>query len=417
MSGSKNAALPQFAAALLSDQETILENVPDLSDIRFMGEILTHLGADVSREGLNTWKICPANIQPNAPYELVRKMRASICLLGPLVSRLKQAKVPMPGGCVIGHRPIDLHLLALEEMGAKISLTQGIVHVDGTGLGPVDLFIGGRHGSTVTGTANAIMASVLTEGTTTIDGAACEPEIVDLCEMLKKMGAKITGAGSHLLKIEGVEKLGGCTHRVIPDRIEAATYVMATAITRGEVKLKGVLPDHLGAFTKVMKESGVSMKKRNDNEMDVGTCEQGLLPFEIITLPYPGFPTDLQAQACALACTIPGLSILTERVYPSRFMHIPELLRMGAEVSLEGANAIVRGGKPLNGAPVMASDLRASAALILAGLVAEGETWVHRIYHLDRGYELLDQKLKILGADVERLPETALPQAFKIPSE
>jgi UDP-N-acetylglucosamine 1-carboxyvinyltransferase len=416
VSGSKNAALPQFAAALLSDQETVLENVPDLSDIRFMGEILTHLGADVSRDGSNTWRIRPANIQPDAPYELVRKMRASICLLGPLVARLKRAKVPMPGGCVIGHRPIDLHLHALREMGASISLNQGIVEVDGSNLQAVDIFIAGRHGSSVTGTANAIMAAVLTPGRTTLDGAACEPEIVDLCTMLTQMGAKISGAGSHLLKIEGVERLNGCTHRVISDRIEAATYVMASAITRGKIKIKGIVPDHLGAFTKVMRESGVSMKKIQNLEMAVGTNTDGLLPFEIITLPYPGFPTDLQAQACALACTIPGLSILTERVYTSRFMHIPELLRMGAEVSLEGANAIVRGGKPLNGAPVMASDLRASAALILAGLVAEGETWVHRIYHLDRGYELLDQKLQNLGAEVERMPEEALPPAFRSPT-
>jgi len=377
VSGSKNAALPQFAAALLSGEETILENVPDLSDVRFMGEILAHLGADIERLGQNAWKIHPANIHPDAPYELVRKMRASICLLGPLVARLKRAKIPMPGGCVIGHRPIDLHLRALND--------------------------------------NAIMASVLTQGTTVLDGAACEPEILDLCTMLEKMGAKISGAGSHLLKIEGVEKLQGCTHRVIPDRIEAATYIMAGAITRGEVCVQGIQPSHLGAFAKVMKESGIQLQELGKDTIEVKTDPSGLKPFEVITLPHPGFPTDLQAQACALACTIPGLSILTERVYPSRFMHIPELLRMGAEVSLEGANAIVRGGKTLNGAPVMASDLRASAALILAGLVAEGETWVHRIYHLDRGYELLDKKLRNLGARIERLPESALPPAFRSP--
>jgi len=415
VSGSKNAALPQFAAALLSGEETILENVPDLSDVRFMGEILSHLGTDIERLGQNTWKIHPANIHPDAPYELVRKMRASICLLGPLVARLKRAKIPMPGGCVIGHRPIDLHLRALNEMGANVSLNQGVVEVDGSSMKPATIFIGGRHGSTVTGTANAIMASVLTHGTTVLDGAACEPEILDLCTMLEKMGAKISGAGSHLLKIEGVEKLQGCTHRVIPDRIEAATYIMAGAITRGKVCVQGIRPKHLGAFAKVMKESGIQLQEIGADTIEVKTDPSGLKPFEVITLPYPGFPTDLQAQACALACTIPGLSILTERVYPSRFMHIPELLRMGAEVSLEGANAIVRGGKTLNGAPVMASDLRASAALILAGLVAEGETWVHRIYHLDRGYELLDKKLRNLGAKIERLPESALPPAFRSP--
>lgn len=417
VSGSKNAALPQFAAALLSDEETVLENVPDLSDIRFMGEILTHLGADVTKPDTNTWIIRPANIQPNAPYELVRKMRASICLLGPLVARLKYAKVPMPGGCVIGHRPIDLHLLALKEMGANINLNQGVVEVDGSKLKPASIFIGGRHGSTVTGTANAIMAAVLTHGETILDGAACEPEIVDLCNMLQKMGAQITGAGSHLIKIHGVDRLNGCNHRVIPDRIEAATYIMSAAVTRGKIKLNGVDPAHLGAFTKVMRDSGIFIEENPSSPevVHVHSSSSKLSPFEIITLPYPGFPTDLQAQACAFACTIPGLSILTERVYPSRFMHIPELLRMGAEVSLEGANAIVRGGKPLNGAPVMASDLRASAALILAGLAAEGETWVHRIYHLDRGYELFDQKLRNLGADIERLPESALPPAFRSP--
>jgi UDP-N-acetylglucosamine 1-carboxyvinyltransferase len=417
VSGSKNAALPQFAAALLSDQETILENVPDLSDIRFMAEIISHLGADISKIGPSSWKIHPLRIQPDPPYELVRKMRASICLLGPLVARIKQAKVPMPGGCVIGHRPIDLHLHALKEMGAEISLNQGIVEVDGSAMKAANLFIGGRHGSTVTGTANAIMASVLTPGTTTLDGAACEPEIVDLCTMLKKMGANISGAGSHLLTIEGVERLNGCVHQVIPDRIEAATYIMGAAITRGEILLQGINTSHLGAFSKVMRESGVVLENSSEGKIKVGVHSNGLSPFEIITLPYPGFPTDLQAQACALACTIPGLSILTERVYPSRFMHIPELLRMGASVSLEGANAIIKGGKQLNGAPVMASDLRASAALILAGLAAEGETWVHRIYHLDRGYELMDEKLRNLGAVVERLPESSLPDAFRRPTE
>jgi UDP-N-acetylglucosamine 1-carboxyvinyltransferase len=414
VSGSKNAALPQFAAALLSSEETILENVPDLSDIRFMGEILEHLGAKVERCGKNTWKIQPRDIQPDAPYELVRKMRASICLLGPLVARLKRAKIPMPGGCVIGHRPIDLHLRALTEMGASVTLNQGVVEVDGASMNASTLFLGGRHGSTVTGTANAIMASVFTPGTTTLDGAACEPEIVDLCSMLGKMGAKISGSGSHLLKIEGVEKLTGCKHRVIPDRIEAATYLIAGVITGGKIRVNGVNQGHLGAFIKLMNESGVKLTE-TDGAIEASVREEGLKPFEVITLPYPGFPTDLQAQTCALACTIPGLSILTERVYPSRFMHVPELLRMGAEVSLEGSNAIVRGGKKLNGAPVMASDLRASAALILAGLAAEGETWVHRIYHLDRGYELLDLKLRGLGAEIERLQESALPPAFRSP--
>ncbi|MEL0005414.1 MAG: UDP-N-acetylglucosamine 1-carboxyvinyltransferase, partial [Opitutales bacterium] len=287
MSGSKNAALPQFAAALLSPEETILENVPDLSDIRFMGEILEHLGAKVERCGKNTWKIQPLDIQPDAPYELVRKMRASICLLGPLVARLKRAKIPMPGGCVIGHRPIDLHLRALNEMGASVTLNQGVVEVDGASMHASTLFLGGRHGSTVTGTANAIMASVFTPGITMLDGAACEPEIVDLCTMLGKMGAKISGAGSHLLKIEGVEKLTGCKHRVIPDRIEAATYLIAGVITGGKIRVNGVNQGHLGAFIKLMNESGVKLTEA-DGAIEASISGEGLKPFEVITLPYPG---------------------------------------------------------------------------------------------------------------------------------
>jgi UDP-N-acetylglucosamine 1-carboxyvinyltransferase len=412
ISGAKNSALPLFAASLLSTEDTILENVPNLSDVQFMAQLLEHLGARVEKIDPNTWRISPQNINPDPPYELVRKMRASICLLGPLVGRLKKANMPMPGGCVIGNRPIDLHLKALSDLGADIQLRGGVVEVDGAKMVGGSVFLGGRHGSTVTGTANAIMAAVLTPGSTRLEGCACEPEIVDLCSMLLSMGANIEGVGSHLLQIEGVESLHGCTHRVIPDRIEAATYILAAAITTGEITLKNASIEHLGAFTNVMKTSGVSLKDLGNGTLHIRCETAPLRSFEIITLPYPGFPTDLQAQTCALACTIPGLSILTERVYPSRFMHIPELLRMGANVSLEGSNAIVQGGKPLSGAPVMASDLRASAALILAGLAAEGETWVQRIYHLDRGYDAFDQKLQHLGAKVERLAEAEMPPSF-----
>ena len=412
ISGAKNSALPLFAASLLSTEDTILENVPNLSDVQFMAQILEHLGARVEKIDPNTWRISPQTINPDPPYELVRKMRASICLLGPLVGRLKKANMPMPGGCVIGNRPIDLHLKALADLGAEIQLRGGVVEVDGAQMNGGSVFLGGRHGSTVTGTANAIMAAVLTPGITRLDGCACEPEIVDLCRMLLAMGANIEGVGSHLLQIEGVKSLHGCTHRVIPDRIEAATYILAAAITSGEITLKNACIEHLGAFANVMKTSGVSLQDLDNNILQIRCETAPLRSFEIITLPYPGFPTDLQAQTCALACTIPGLSILTERVYPSRFMHIPELLRMGANVSLEGSNAIVHGGKPLSGAPVMASDLRASAALILAGLAAEGETWVQRIYHLDRGYDAFDQKLQHLGAKVERLSEVEMPPSF-----
>ena len=410
VSGSKNSALPLFAASLLTDEETILDNVPDLSDVNFMAEILAELGADVTRMSSNSWSIKPSSIVHYAPYELVRKMRASICLLGPLVARLKRAEIPMPGGCVIGNRPIDLHVRALEALGAKVELSGGIVKVNGNNISGNSVFIGGRHGSTVTGTANAVMLAVLTPGCTILEGSACEPEITDLCHMLQAMGANIQGIGSHLLKIEGVEKLNGCKHRVIPDRIEAGTYVLAGAITGGELTIEGINAAHMGSFLDLLKTAGLNLDYQNQSIKISNKIN--LSPLEVVTLPFPGFPTDLQAQICALACITDGLSVITERVYPSRFMHVPELLRMGAHISIEGSSAIIRGAKRLTGAPVMASDLRASAALILAGLAAEGETWVQRIYHLDRGYETFEQKLQKLGAKVERLPESELPKSI-----
>jgi len=410
VSGSKNSALPLFAASLLTEEETILDNVPDLSDVNFMAEILAELGADVTRISSNSWSIKPSSIVHYAPYELVRKMRASICLLGPLVARLKRAEIPMPGGCVIGNRPIDLHVRALEALGAEVQLSGGIVKVNGNNISGNSVFIGGRHGSTVTGTANAVMLAVLTPGCTILEGSACEPEITDLCHMLQAMGANIQGIGSHLLKIEGVEKLNGCKHRVIPDRIEAGTYVLAGAITGGELTIEGINPAHMGSFLDLLKTAGLNLDYQNQSIKISDNLN--LNPLEVVTLPFPGFPTDLQAQICALACITDGLSVITERVYPSRFMHVPELLRMGAHISIEGSSAIIRGTKRLTGAPVMASDLRASAALILAGLAAEGETWVQRIYHLDRGYETFEQKLQKLGAKVERLPESELPKSI-----
>ena len=411
VSGSKNSALPLFAAALLTEEEIILENVPDLSDVKFMGEILTELGAKVDLIDSNTWKIRASSIVHYAPYELVRKMRASICLLGPLVARLRKAEIPMPGGCVIGNRPIDLHVRALEGLGAHVELSGGIVKVEGKNITGNSIFIGGRHGSTVTGTANAVMLAVLTPGQTILEGSACEPEIADLCSMLQAMGANISGIGSHRLEIEGVDKLNGCKHTVIPDRIEAGTYILAGAITGGNISVEGIEAAHLGSFFDLLKTAGLPFTCKFDGT-EISCPPDVLHPIEAVTLPYPGFPTDLQAQICALACVTPGLSVITERVYPSRFMHVPELLRMGAHISVEGSSAIIRGTHKLTGAPVMASDLRASAALILAGLAAEGETWVQRIYHLDRGYEAFEQKLKKLGAMVERLPESALPSSI-----
>ena len=399
-----------FAASLLTDDETILENVPNLSDINFMAEILTEMGAEVYRIDSNSWKIRPTSIVPYAPYELVRKMRASICLLGPLVARLRKAEIPMPGGCVIGNRPIDLHVRALQGLGADVQLSGGVVKVDGKNIAGNSIFIGGRNGSTVTGTANAIMLAVLTPGHSVLEGSACEPEITDLCNMLVSMGANIEGIGSHLLKINGVKKLHGCTHTVIPDRIEAGTYIIAGAMTGGDMTIDGIEHAHMGSFLDLLRSSGLNFDLK-ENKIQINK-NSNLNPLEVVTLPFPGFPTDLQAQICALASLTPGLSVITERVYPSRFMHVPELLRMGAHISLEGSSAIIRGSKKLTGAPVMASDLRASAALILAGLAATGETWVQRIYHLDRGYENFEQKLSRLGANVERLPESELPKSI-----
>lgn len=410
VSGAKNAALPIFAATLLTGDACRIKGVPDLTDIRFMAKILRYLGASVEQVEPGTWEIQAGEIHHRAPYDLVRQMRASICLLGPLVGRLRQADVSLPGGCVIGPRPIDLHLKGLSRLGCAVEVRNGYVEVDGSGLRGNYLYLGGRHGSTVTGSANMIMAAVLAPGTTRIESVACEPEVVDLCQMLVKMGARIHGIGSHYLKIEGVKELHGCEHTIVPDRIEAGTLLLAGAITRSDITVKNVIPGHMRALLDAMECAGVPFESHPDKrEITIHSTADDLKPVEIITLPHPGFPTDLQAQMLALMTTTPGLSFITERVYPSRFMHVPELSRMGAKISMEGASAVVNGVKRLYGAPVMASDLRASAALVLAGLAAEGTTWIQRIYHLDRGYEVLEKKLLRLGACVERLKESALP--------
>lgn len=409
-SGSKNAALPIFAATLLTGRKCTLHEVPDLTDIHFMARILRHLGATVTQVGPNSWEIEAANILPRAPYELVRKMRASVCLLGPLAGRLRRAEVSLPGGCVIGPRPIDLHLKGLERLGCAIHIDHGYVEVDASQLHGDYLYLGGRHGPTVTGTANMVMAAVLAPGITRIESAACEPEIVDLCQMLVKMGARIQGIGSHYLKIEGVKELHGCEHTILPDRIEAGTLLIAGAITNGSVTVENVIPGHMRALLNAFDVIGIPLVVDPDGRrVSVQPALGTLRPMEIITHPHPGFPTDLQAQTMALLCRVPGISVVTERIYPNRFMHVAELLRMGAEISMEGASAVVRGVQELVGAPVMASDLRASAALVLAGMAAQGTTWIQRIYHLDRGYEKLEDKLARLGARIERLPESALP--------
>jgi UDP-N-acetylglucosamine 1-carboxyvinyltransferase len=409
-SGAKNAALPIFAATLLTRDKCRIENVPDLTDIHFMARIMRYLGARVEQVDQHTWEIEATEISARAPYDLVRQMRASVCLLGPLAGRLRLAEVSLPGGCVIGPRPIDLHLKGLERLGCRISNEHGYVKVDAEHLHGDYLYMGGRHGPTVTGTANMVMAAVLAPGITRIESAACEPEVVDLCQMLVKMGARIQGIGSHYLKIEGVQTLQGCNHTVLPDRIEAGTLLLAGAITNGNVTVENVIPGHMRALLNAFDVIGLPIIVDPDNRrISVKSTDQPLRSLEVITHPHPGFPTDLQAQTVALLCRVPGISVITERIYPNRFMHVPELLRMGAQISMEGATAVIRGVPDLVGAPVMASDLRASAALVLAGLAAQGTTWVQRIYHLDRGYEKLEDKLASLGALVERLPESALP--------
>jgi UDP-N-acetylglucosamine 1-carboxyvinyltransferase len=378
-----------------------------------MIEILRHHGAQVVNDSPGTWKVTAADIQPHTPYELVRKMRASICLLGALVGRLRMADIAQPGGCVIGPRPIDLHLKGLTRLGCSVSHKNGYITVDATKAHGAYVFLGGRHGSTMTGTSNLIMAAVLTPGVTHIDSAACEPEVVDLCRMLQAMGARIDGTGSPRLVITGVEKLHGCDHTVLPDRIEAGTYLLAAAITDGEVTVNGAVNEHLGAFLDKLDEAGVSIDVINPASIRVRGDRSRCRPVDIITLPHPGFATDLQAQFSAMLTLIPGISLITERIYPNRFMHVPELQRMGADIAIEGPTAIIKGGVRLSGAPVMASDLRASAALILAGLAAKGETWVQRIYHLDRGYEQFDKRLASLGATIERLDASAMPGDYR----
>ncbi len=408
ISGAKNAALPIFAACLLTDEPCTISNVPDLSDIRFMAEIIRELGARVEQVSPGTWEIEARHISHVAPYELVRKMRASVCLLGPLVARMRCARVSIPGGCVIGPRPIDLHIKGLRALGCEIEVEGGYVDVDASQLRGDYIYLGGRHGPTVTGTANIVMAAAMTPGVTRIESAACEPEITDLCNMLVKMGARIEGIGSHYLKITGVDGMHGCTHAVLPDRIEAGTFLIAGAITRGDVTVQGVVPGHMRATIDKLQESGVMIHVDPEGGSIRALGDGPRKPVDVVTLPHPGFPTDLQAQMCALMSLTPGLSIITERIYPNRYMHVPELARMGADIAIEGPNAIIHGAEKLSGAPVMASDLRASAALVLAGLAAEGETIIQRIYHLDRGYEKLGEKFAALGGHVERLPGSAI---------
>lgn len=404
VSGSKNAALPIMAAALLTREPCVIRRVPNLSDVRFMGDILRSLGARVEFDG-DTVTIEAANINEFGDYELIRKMRASVCILGPLLARLRKARVSLPGGCVIGARPIDLHLKGLSLLGARFAIRGGYVLGSTPALSGAEVFLGGRVGPTVLGTANVMMAATLAQGVTIIESAACEPEVVDLARFLSAMGARIQGAGSPTVTITGLPELHGAEHEVIPDRIEAATLAVAAAVTRGRLVIKGARADHLGAVLDKLREAGVTAERQG---VDL-VAERGrgrLRPVDITTQPYAGFPTDVQAQMMVLMLQVPGISVITERIFESRFMHVPELCRLGAEIAIEGPTAIVKGGRRLSGAPIMASDLRASAALVLAGLASEGETLVRRVYHLDRGYDRLDEKLRGVGARIERIADT-----------
>ncbi|HVR63340.1 MAG TPA: UDP-N-acetylglucosamine 1-carboxyvinyltransferase [Polyangia bacterium] len=404
VSGAKNAALPILASALLAEGRSIYRNVPALGDVRTMGRLLGNLGAEVTSKAggvtlVDTTRVGSSSLE--APYELVKTMRASVVVLGPLVARYGSARVSLPGGCAIGARPIDQHLKGLAAMGARIELAHGYVTARARRLrGATVVF----DLVTVTGTENLMMAAALARGRTTLENAAREPEVEELARVLNKMGAKISGAGTSLITIEGVDELHPIEHTVIPDRIEAGTLLVAAAITRGNVLVRDCLPEHLDAVLAKLRAAGAEVSADGDGIRVRGKAD--LQPADISTQPFPGFPTDMQAQFMVLMTRARGQSVLTETIFENRFMHVPELQRMGADIVVEGRTAIVRGPVRLTGAKVMATDLRASASLVLAGLVAEGTTEILRIYHLDRGYDRLDKKLRALGADIRRAKGT-----------
>jgi UDP-N-acetylglucosamine 1-carboxyvinyltransferase len=402
ISGSKNAALPIMASTILAPGKSIIRGAPNLADISVLAELLRTLGAKVKPNAGAKLQIDASVIDnPVGHYDTVRKMRASICILGPLLARCGQAKVSMPGGCAIGDRPVNIHLRGLRALGAQIHLENGyIVAETPHGLRGTDIFLGGPFGSTVLGTANVLMAATLAKGTTVIESAACEPEIADLANCLNKMGAKIHGIGSPRLVIDGVDSLGPVEYTVIPDRVEAGTFMAAAAITAGRVELKNCQLKNMMAV--VDKLSGIGVSIEPTDEGCVVSRDGPLTAADITTQPYPGFPTDLQAQLMALLALADGNSIITEKIFPDRFMHVAELNRMAANLRKEGPSVIIAGVKKLIAAPVMASDLRASAALVLAALAAEGTTVVNRVYHIDRGYEQIEKKLNALGAKITR---------------
>lgn len=400
ISGAKNLALPALVASLLTDGKVTFKNVPNLADIKSLLDLLDYIGVSINKVNQHTFELSTSCIKSTeAPYDFVRKMRASILVLGPLVSRFKEATVSLPGGCAIGTRGVDLHIKALEMMGAEISIENGYIKAKApNGLTGCDITF---PIATVTGTENILMAAVLARGTTRLINAAMEPEVEAFCELLNKMGAKISGAGTSMITIEGVDKLHGTEFEIIPDRIEAGTYAIAAAVTNGKVLLKNCRYEHLTSFFETLNLAGVTSEKIEDGVL-VYRKDSEIHPVDIQTAPYPGFPTDLQAQYTVLMSICNGTASITENIFENRFMHIPELSRMGANISIHGKTAMVTGVKKLTGAQVMATDLRASVSLVIAGLIAEGETVVNRLYHLDRGYENIEQKLDNCGANLER---------------
>ncbi|MCX7356000.1 MAG: UDP-N-acetylglucosamine 1-carboxyvinyltransferase [Alphaproteobacteria bacterium] len=401
ISGAKNAALPLMTAALLSDETLHLHRLPDLADIATLGKLLAVHGAEIVGDGNGGMKLTVRNVtDTTAPYDLVRKMRASILVLGPLVARCGKARVSLPGGCAIGTRPVDLHLKALQAMGAEIELASGYVEATAPK---------GLHGAKITfpkisvgATENALMAASLAKGETMIENAAREPEIGDLARCLNAMGAKIEGIGTETLQIQGVDRLHAAEHETVADRIEAGTYAIAAAATGGDVELIGARLEMIGAVTQILQEAGLALEETKRG-LRVHLANGRVRGVDVMTEPFPGFPTDLQAQIMALMTVCEGASMITETIFENRFMHVPELMRMGANINLHGASAMVRGVATLKGAQVMATDLRASVSLVVAGLAAEGETIINRVYHLDRGYEKLEAKLAACGADIARI--------------
>jgi UDP-N-acetylglucosamine 1-carboxyvinyltransferase len=413
VSGAKNAALPAMAAALLTEEDVILENIPQVRDIETERRLLAAMGAEVElgygRAHHRTTINCRNLAKPEASYELVKTMRASTLVLGPLVARLGHARVSLPGGCAIGARPIDLHLKGLEKLGAKITQEHGYIEARAERLQGAHIVF---EKITVTGTEDLLMAATLAEGETVLENCAREPEVSDLAALLNKMGARIEGAGTHTIRVQGVPKLRGARHRIIPDRIEAGTFIVAAALTGGDLMVSGCEPAHLGALLAKLEECGATLRVNGEAVRVMGDAP--LKAADVITEEFPGFPTDMQAQFMTLATQAEGASVVSENIFENRFMHAQELVRMGANIKIDGRRAVVQGKTPLSGAAVLASDLRASASLVLAALVADGETIIDRVYHIDRGYERIEEKLKAVGAQIRRIGEL-LPKRAPIP--